>query len=93
MRTVPKVKARRIEEFWQVPGFRVRCVAHLTRPLTSGETRILEASSRFRPAGETVTYFCRPGESEEYAARLETELGRAASAGEEFRTRRRVLSH
>jgi hypothetical protein len=81
MRVVPKVKAVRIEESWQIPGLRVRCVAHLTRALSSAEARMIEASSRFRASGETVTYLCRPEESEECAARLEVALGRAVSAG------------
>jgi hypothetical protein len=94
MRVVPKVKAVRIEESWQIPGLRVRCVAHLTRPLSPEEARIMESSSRFRAAGGTVTYVCRPEESEEYAARLEFELGRAVRAGLAYPDRRRSsISH
>src|SRR5262249_3826035 len=76
MREVPRVKAVRIEESWQVPGLRVRCVAHLTRPLSNAEARIMEASSRFHAAGGTVTYVCRPEESDDYAQRLESGRGR-----------------
>jgi hypothetical protein len=94
MRVVPKVKAVRIEESWQIPGLRVRCVAHLTRPLSPEEARIMESTSRFRAAGGTVTYLCRPEEFEEYAARLEFELGRAVRAGLAYPDRRRSsISH
>jgi len=81
MRLVPRVKAVRIEESWQVPGLRVKCVVHLTRELSSKEARIVEASSKFHAAGGTVVYICRPDESEEYAACLEIALGRAVRAG------------
>jgi len=80
MRAIARVAAVRIEESWEVPGSRVKCVAYLTRPLSSDEARLLE-SSGFRASGDVVTYACRPQESEECAARLETELGRAACAG------------
>ena len=94
MRVVPKVKAVRIEESWQVPGLRVRCIAHLTRPLSPDEARIMESSSRFRAAGGTITYVCRPEESEEYAARLESELGRAVRGGVAYSSRHRSsLAH
>ena len=93
MRVVPKVKAIRIEESWQIPGMRVRCVAHLTRPLSSEEARIMESTQKFRAAGGTVTYVCRPEESEEYAARLESELGRAVRAGLAIPSRRYSISH
>jgi len=92
MRVVPRVKAVRIEESWQIPGMRVRCVAHLTRPLSSEEARVMEATSKFRAAGGTVTYVCRPGEFEEYAARLEFELGRTVAAGVSGSPRRYSLS-
>ncbi len=81
MRVIARVAAVRIEESWDVPGSRVRCVAHLTRPLSSAEARLLEKSGGFRVAGSVVTYVCRPEESEERAATLEIELGRAARAG------------
>jgi hypothetical protein len=83
MRLVPRVKAFRIEESWQVPGQRVRCVVHLTRELSSEEARIVEASSKFHASGATVVYVCRPDESEEYAARLELALSQAVRAGQE----------
>ena len=92
MRVVPRVKAVRIEESWQVPGLRVRCVAHLTRPLSAEEARVMESSSRFRAAGGTVTYVCRPTDFEEYAARLESELGRAVRAGLSGPSRRYSIS-
>ncbi len=81
MRVIARVAAVRIEEYWDIPGSRVRCVAHLTRPLSSAEARLLEKSGGFRVAGNAVTYVCRPEESEERAAALEIELGRAARAG------------
>jgi len=80
MRVVPRVKAIRIEETWQIPGQRVRCVVHLTRALSAAEARIVEASSKFRATGGTVTYVCRPEDSEDYASVLEFELGRAVRA-------------
>ena len=49
----------------------------------------MESSSRFRAAGGTVTYVCRPEESEEYAARLESELGRIVRASLAYPDRRR----
>jgi hypothetical protein len=49
--------------------------------LSPAEARIMESTSRFRATGGTVTYVCRPEESDEYAARLEWELGRAVRAG------------
>lgn len=93
MRVVPKVKAVRIEESWQIPGLRVRCVAHLTRPLSPEEARIIESTSKFRAAGGTVTYVCRPEDFEEYASRLEWELGRAVRAGLSAPSRRYSVSH
>ena len=93
MRVVPKVKAVRIEESWQIPGLRVRCIAHLTRPLSPEEARVMESTSKFRATGGTITYVCRPHESEEYAARLEWELGRAVRAGLSAPHRRYSVSH
>jgi hypothetical protein len=93
MKVIPRVKAIRIEESWQVPGLRVRCVAHLTRPLSPAEARIMESTSRFRAVGTTVTYICRPEESDAYAERLEWELGRAVSAGLPPQPARRSVSH
>jgi hypothetical protein len=81
MRMTPRVAAVRIEEFWDIPGLRVRCAARLTRPLSPGEARRLEDASGFRVSGNLVTYFCRPEESEEFAGRLAIELGRAAGTG------------
>ena len=91
MRVIARVAAVRIEESWDVPGSRVRCVAHLTRPLSSPEAKLLEKSGGFHVAGNLVTYVCRPQESEERAARLALELGRAASAGLSPSTRRNRL--
>lgn len=92
MRVIARVAAVRIEETWDIPGSRVRCVAHLTRPLSPAEASLLEKSCGFRVAGDLVTYVCRPQESEERAARLETELGRAAGAGLSPSTGRRRFS-
>jgi hypothetical protein len=92
MRVIARVAAIRIEETWEVPGSRVRCVAHLTRPLSPSEARLLERSGGFRVAGDVVTYACRPEESEERAARLEIELGRAAGAAFTPTTGRRRFS-
>jgi hypothetical protein len=81
MRVIARVAAVRIEESWEIPGRLVRCIAHLTRQLSSAEARLLERSGGFRAAGDVVTYVCRPQELEERSAKLETELGRAARAG------------
>ena len=89
---IARVAAVRIEESWDIPGSRVRCVARLTRPLSSSEARLVEKSGGFRVDGNSVTYVCRPQESEECAARLEIELGRAASAGRSPTTGRRRFS-
>jgi hypothetical protein len=89
MRVIARVAAVRIEESWDTPGSRVRCVAHLTRPLSSAEARLLEKSGGFHASGNVVTYVCRPQESEERAASLAIELGRAASAGLPSTSRRR----
>ena len=89
MRVIARVAAVRIEESWEIPGSRVRCIARLTRPLSPEEISLLEGSHVFRAEGNVVTYACRPQESEELAARLGTELGRAARAGLERSTGRR----
>jgi hypothetical protein len=89
MRVIARVTAVRIDESWEIPGSRVRCVARLTRPLSAAEIRGLEESKVFRVAGNVVTYGCRPQDSEELAARLQSELGRAARAGIEPSTGRR----
>jgi hypothetical protein len=81
MRVIARVTAVRIEESWEIPGSRVRCVARLTRPLSTEEIRRLEESKVFRVDRDVVTYGCRPQDSEELAARLQAELGRAARAG------------
>ena len=81
MRVIARVTAVRIDESWEIPGSRVRCVARLTRPLSPAEIRRLEESRVFRAADDIVTYGCRPQDSEELAARLQNELGRAARAG------------
>ncbi len=91
MRVIARVAAVRIEESWDVPGSRVRCVAHLTRPLSSTEASLLEKSGGFHAAGNVVTYVCKPQESEERAARLALELGRVASDGLPSANRRRRL--
>ena len=67
----------------------MRCVARLTRRLSTEEIRRLEESRVFRVDGNAVTYGCRPQDSEELAARLQAELGRAARAGLEPSTGRR----
>lgn len=79
----------RIEESWEIPGSWVKCLARLTRPLSSAEAKRLEDTRVFHANGNVVTYACRPQESEELAARLEVELGRAARAGLEPSTGRR----
>jgi hypothetical protein len=89
MRVIARVTAVRIDESWEIPGSRVRCIARLTRPLSPGEIRHLEESKVYRVAGSVVTYGCRPQDSEELAARLQIELGRAARAGVEPSTGRR----
>jgi hypothetical protein len=89
MRVIARVTAVRIDESWEIPGSRVRCVARLTRELSSEEVRLLESSRVFRAEGNVVTYGCRPEESEEFSARLGIELGRAARAGLERSTGRR----
>jgi hypothetical protein len=89
MRVIARVTAVRIDESWEIPGSRVRCVARLTRPLTAAETKRLEDSKVFHVAGDLVMYGCRPQDSEELAARLQNELGRAARAGLEPATGRR----
>ena len=91
---IARVAAVRIEESWEIPGSRVKCLARLTRPLSSAEARRLEDtqvfhSKVFHANGNVVTYACRPQESEELAARLDFELGRAARAGLEPSTGRR----
>jgi hypothetical protein len=89
MRVIARVTAVRIEESWEIPGSRVRCVARLNRFLSPAEIGRLEESRVFRAAGDVITYACRPQDSEELAARLQTELGRAARAGLEPSTGRR----
>jgi hypothetical protein len=89
MRVIARVTAVRIEESWEIPGSRVRCVARLTRPLSTEEIRRLEESKVFRVDGAVVTYGCRPQDSEELAARLQNELGRAARVGLKPSTGRR----
>ena len=89
MRVIARVTAVRIDESWEIPGARVRCVARLTRPLSSAEIKRLEDSKVFRVEGNIVTYGCRPQDSEELAARLQIELGRAARAGLKPSTGRR----
>jgi hypothetical protein len=80
MRVIARVAAVRIEESWEIPGSRVKCLARLTRSLSSEEAKRLEDTKVFHANGNVVTYACRPQESEELAARLEGELGRAARA-------------
>jgi hypothetical protein len=86
---IARVAAVRIEETWDIPGSRVKCLARLTRSLSSAEARRLEDTKVFHANGNVVSYACRPEESEELAARLEDELGRAARAGLEPSTGRR----
>jgi hypothetical protein len=80
MRVIARVAAVRIEESWEIPGSRVKCLARLTRPLSPAEVKRLEDTRLFHANGNVVTYACRPQESEELAARLDFELGRAARA-------------
>lgn len=80
MRIIARVAAVRIEESWEIPGLTVKCLARLTRSLSSEEARRLEGTKVFRASGNVVTYVCRPQESEELSVRLEIELGRAAQA-------------
>ena len=80
MRVIARVAAVRIEESWEIPGSRVKCLARLTRSLSSAEAKRLEATKVFHASGNVVTYSCRPQESEEVAARLEVELSRTARA-------------
>lgn len=76
MRVIARVAAVRIEESWEVPGSRVKCVARLTRPLSSDEIKRLEESHVFRAEGNVITYGCRPEQLEELASRLEASTGR-----------------
>jgi hypothetical protein len=91
MKAIARVAAVRIEESWEIPGSRVKCLARLTRPLSSAEVKRLEDTRVFHANGNVVTYACRPQESEELAARLDFELGRAARA-EPSTGRRRFAS-
>lgn len=92
MRVIARVAAIRIDESWEIHGSRVKCVARLTRPLSSVEVKRLEDSNIFRAQGDVVSYGCRPEQLEELASRLEIELGRAARAGLEPSTGRRRFS-
>jgi hypothetical protein len=80
MRVIARVAAVRIEESWEIPGSRVKCLARLTRSLSSAEAKRLEDTKVFHASGNVVTYACRPQDSEELAARLDAELGRASWA-------------
>jgi hypothetical protein len=89
---IARVAAVRIDESWEIPGSRIKCLARLTRSLSSAEVKRLEDTKLFHASGNVVTYACRPQESEELAARLEAELGRAARTGLERSTGRRRFS-
>ena len=86
---IARVAAVRIEESWEIPGSRVKCLARLTRSLSPAEAKRLDDTRVFHAKGNVMTYVCRPQESEELAARLDFELGRAASAGIERSSGRR----
>ena len=86
---IARVAAVRIEESWEIPGSRVRCVARLTRSLSPAEVKRLEDTKVFHAEGNVVTYSCRPEASEELASRLDFELGRAARETLETATARR----
>ena len=71
MRMIARVAAVRIEESWEIPGSRVKCLARLTRSLSPAEVKRLEDTKVFHTNGNVVSYVCRPEESEELAARLD----------------------
>lgn len=65
-----RVAAVRVQNQWHAKTVRMRCVARLTRSLTRKETARIARYSEFLPAGDVITYTCRPEEVEETEQRL-----------------------
>lgn len=67
----PKIAGIRVDSWWGVGRQnRVRCVARLTRPLTTRETaRLRELLPVDELEGDSMTWFCRPEEVEPWEER------------------------
>jgi hypothetical protein len=55
---------------WSTRAAHVRCVARLTRPLTTAEATRLTNHPQFIPVSDVVTFTCRPEDVEDSEQRL-----------------------
>jgi len=74
---VPQVVSVRVETAWYTPGLLLACVARISRALTIRERKEMARFGEFSVGGETVTWSCRPEESEAYEKRLAAALRRS----------------
>jgi hypothetical protein len=83
---VPQVVSVRVETAWETRRPLLACVARISRALTSRERAEMARFSEFLVGGETVSWSCRPEESEAYEKRLGAALRRSVR---DSRARRR----
>jgi hypothetical protein len=85
---VPQVVSVRVETAWHTGRLLLACVARISRALTFREKEEMARFSEFSVGSETetVTWSCRPEESEAYEKRLGAALRRSV---EDSRTGRR----
>jgi len=75
---VPQVVSVRMETAWHVRRPLLACVARISRALTSRERKEMARFPEFDVAEKTVTWSCRPEETEAYEKRLSAALRRSA---------------
>ena len=83
---VPQVVSVRVETAWETRRPRLACFARISRALTSGERAEMARFAEFSVGAETVTWSCRPEETEAYEKRLAAALRRSV---EDSRAKRR----
>lgn len=83
---VPLVAAVRVETRWETRRPVVHCSARLTRALSRREREEMSLFPEFRVNDDSITYSCRPEETEAAEKRLSSALRSVADTPE--RTRR-----
>lgn len=78
-----RIAAIRVQNDWVERTPHVRCVARLTRPLTTAEATRLTDHPQFIPVSDVVRFTCRPEDVEDSEQRLSSLLSAIHEAAPE----------
>lgn len=85
---IPQVVSVRVETAWHTPKPLLACIARISRALTSREREEMARFAEFSVGGgKTVTWSCRPEETEASEKRLAAALRRSAQGSRGGRRR------